>query len=363
MMILLGGGIAVLALTGKKKENAATAAMLTSNAAINAAAAAVPSGQSAAAATKEAKAQVDDIFHSVAPHGVKGIGKIYKRDGVGRRFRVGAAAAAAPKTPPLKLALSEKYGPFSPKNPPSPKQFAIMYSISPTIAASTIPAGTASSYAAAIKADAGLLTLAKETDAQRRIYNMVSLLSPNDQRIFASNCSFRSLDLLDLGPMKGTGAKKLGSEIVSASIARAEGKMTAAQLEAIAKPRIKALQEIATKKGAPAFASSTIQALEATALSAPATYTAEARKIVQYSNMMQAIRMNRQAAVQFDREVSSMMARAEAAAPAAGRGAAKATEGSARAAEGAARAEEQSARKAAQEADADILQRLLRKAL
>lgn len=335
ILLAVGGGL-VLAMS-KKKDSPATNAVVASTEAISAAA---QSG-GADAVKKEMKAQTNELMSTVLP------GSSVR--GIVRSFGVGQIAANPPMTKPIDLAMSANYGPFSPKNPPSPKQFAILYAVSPASAAAAMPAGTATSYIKAITADAGLFALAKETDPQKRIYNLLSLLSPNQQRVFAANCSFRTLPILELPPLNGTSARKLGSEIVSAAIARAEGKMTAEQLDAIAKPKIKALQDLAAKTKSPGSVLSVIRALEATALSAPSTYSVEARKAVQYSNMVMAMKLNRKAVVQFNQEVSSHGLPKNQA----GKSAAQAAE----------EAAEKAGRKGAQEFDSEAVEKLLRKAI
>lgn len=338
LLLLVGGG-AILYSLGKKKDSPATSAVIASSEAINAASQAAKGDANATA--REAQAQAKRIMTALIPsHTVKGIVQSY---------RVGA-------TKPFDLAISSNYGPFSPKNPPSPKQFAILYAVSPASAKSVIPAGTAQSYLKAIQADAGIFALAKETDAQKRIYNLLSLLSPNQQREFAANCAFRALPYLEQPPLKSTAARKLGGEIVQASIARAEGKISAEQLEALTKPKIAALNELATKAKAPAFALSTIRALEACALSAPAAYSGEARKAVQYSNMVLSMKLSRKAASEFNQEVAQYMAKGTQhlnLPENAGKSAAQVEK----------ELMEKARRKSAQEFDSEAVEKLLKKAL
>lgn len=345
LLLALGGG--ALYAFSKKKDTPLSSAAIASSEAVNAAAQAAPKNDAAKAAAREVQAQSKHIMSALLPNAVKGLSD---------DIQVGKVNPEPRPIRPIDIALSNHYGPFSPKNPPSPKQFAILYSVSPASAKAALPAGTAQSYLKAITADPGLVALAKESDAQKRVYNLLSLLSPNEQRAFAANCAYRSLPYLDLPPLKGTAARKLGGEIVAAAIARAEGKITAEQLEKLTKPKIAALHEIAAKAKAPAFAISTIRGLESVALSVPAAYSAEARKAVQYSNMVLSMKLNRKAAIEFNQEVASYMAKGTQHLNLPG------NKGKS-AAQVAEEAAEKARRKGAQEFDSEAIEKLLKKAM
>jgi hypothetical protein len=262
--VLLGGGFFLLISRKKKAPSDLSAAAFASNAAISAAASAAKPGQAAAAARGEASSQLKDLTQEMTAQAVKG-------------YRVGEASLVPPST---------NVAPFGKSHPPLPYQFAVLYSLSPDLAKLLTPEALWPVYAKGIVKNPTLLKLAEETSVEKKVINALALLSPQRQRMFAAKCAFRSAQLFDVEAFKGTNAKQLALDAVNTVRARADQKISAAEMEALNKPRLKQLRELSLRKGKPAFAELAIDAIErASGTSAEAT-TAEEKRVSHYLDML-----------------------------------------------------------------------------
>lgn len=325
------GGIFFLSKKKRKIPPDLAAATLASNAAIRTAAA--RAHQSAIGAKEEMAAQLRDIVHELAPSSVQG-------------YSVGDANLIPP---------SDRVAPFSPKNPPLPFQFAVLYSISPDLAKHVTPESLWPTYAKGIVNNPTLLKIAEETSIEAKIINALALLSPHRQRMFAAKCAFRSAQVFGSELFDGTKAKQLATDAINTVRARADQKITAAQMEALNGPRIKQLKQISAVVGNPSYANLAIEAIEKASLTSAIATSAEEKRISHYLDMILSIEKSRAAHVTKALENARMTPKSTVKAPSG-----KLTPSVKKGATEAAEAAEKAARNAGRKFDAEFLEKLLR---
>jgi len=321
--LLVGGGLFFLFSQNKKRSTSdLTSAAFTSRSSLQAA-------KATSTFEAEASAQLKDLTQELTAQVVQG-------------FRVGEAALLPP---------SDRVAPFSKTNPPRAYQFAVLYSISPDLAKLVTPEELWPVYAKGIVNNPTLLKLAEETNVEAKIFNSLSLLSPQRQRMFAAKCAFRSAQLFEGGVFKGTNAKQLALDAVSTIRARADQKITAAQMEALNKPRIKQLREISIRNGKPSYAELAIDSIEKASLTSPSALSAEEKRVSHYLDMLMSVEKSRAAHGALAASVKSPPMKASPGLPSKG-----VTKGATEAAEAA----EKAARLTERKVEIDFLEKLLR---
>lgn len=279
--MLVGGGLFFFLSRGKKKVPAdLSAAAQASNAAIRAVSAAAKPHQAASAAREEALVQLRELKAELSSSAVKGIGEVQL------------------------LPPSDRMAPFSKTNPPHAYQFAVIYSISPDLAKFVTPEELWPTYAKGIIKNPTLLKLAEETNLEAKIMNVLSLLTPNRQRMFAAKCAFRAAQIFGSEAFHGTDAKKLALDTINTIRARADKKITAAQMDALNKPRLKKLRQISSVVGKPQSAELAIEALEKASITSTVATTAEEKRISHYLDMLMSVEKSKGAYQAAQRELA-----------------------------------------------------------
>lgn len=277
---LIGGGLLLFSRGKKKVPPDLAAAAQASNAAIRAVAASVKPHQAGSASRQEALAQLNDLKSELTSSSVKGIGEVQL-------------------VPP-----SDRVAPFSKANPPHAYQFAVIYSLSPDLAKLVTPEALWPVYAKGIISNPTLLKLAEETRLDAKIMNLLSLLSPQRQRMFAAKCAFRAAQVFGTEAFHGTDAKKLAAETINTIRARAEQKISAEQMEKLNGPRLKKIRQISAVIGKPEAAELAIDAMEKASLTSSISTTVEEKRVSHYLDMLMSVEKSRGAYIAAERKLA-----------------------------------------------------------
>jgi len=195
-------------------------------------------------------------------------------------FGVGAAGVVLVK----KIAAKRVKGlaPFDSNNLPTPKQAAILKSVSPEAFQAAIPTKAQPVYEMIIARDSALAKLAAEKSSSVVVKNAVTLLPASMAQLHATMNAESVLGLFSSGNFKNTEMAKLANEVILATQQKVAGQMTEKQLSALVVPRLKKMNSIYLTFKGPAFVGKALAALESAVMKKTALNGATVVKALDY---------------------------------------------------------------------------------